>query len=144
MKIILLITACLAFLVLLNGADAVKPASFYGHDQVSAMLTKTTYYQRDPDLIVLGSHRDGPGQVEVHDKETDVMYIVDGSANMILGGTMIGGKRSAPDQWLGDKIEGGESHAVSKGDVLVIRAGVPHWFNEVPKSISYFVVKTVK
>ncbi len=31
-----------------------------------------------------------------------------------------------------------------KGDVVVIPAGTPHWFKEVPKSVSYFVTKVLK
>ena len=29
-------------------------------------------------------------------------------------------------------------------DVMVIPAGVPHWFKEVPKEINYYVVKVIK
>ena len=97
-----------------------------------------------PDLIVQGSHRDKPGQVEVHDKETDVLYILEGEATFVFGGTMVGGKTTRPDQWLGTDITGGETHHVGKGDVFVIPAGLPHWFKEVPKSVSYFVVKVIK
>ena len=57
---------------------------------------------------------------------------------------MIGGKNTKTGQWLGTDIQGGESRHLSKGDVIVIPAGVPHWFKEVPKSVSYFVVKVIK
>jgi len=40
--------------------------------------------------------------------------------------------------------EGGETHHLSKGDVIVVPAGTPHWFKEVPESISYYVVKVLK
>ncbi len=115
-------------MVLLNGADAPAPVAFYGHAQVAAALAKTTTFHNDPDLIVLGAHRDGPGVVEVHDHETDIVYVMDGSATMVTGGKMIGGKVTSPGQWQGTNIEGGESHPLTKGDVFVIRAGVPHWF----------------
>src|SRR5262245_15735443 len=97
-----------------------------------------------PDLLVQGSHRDKAGQVEVHDKETDVLYILEGEATFVFGGTMVGGKLTRPEQWLGTDITGGETHRVAKGDVFVIPAGIPHWFKEVPKSVSYFVVKVIK
>ena len=57
---------------------------------------------------------------------------------------MIGGKNTKAGQWLGTDIQGGESRHLSKGDVIVIPAGMPHWFKEVPKSVSYFVVKVIK
>ncbi len=91
-----------------------------------------------------GSHRDVAGQVEVHDKETDVLYIVDGAATFVTGGKMVGGKVSRPGQWLGTDITGGETRQLTKGDVIVIPAGTPHWFKQVSPNISYFVVKGVK
>ena len=113
-------------------------------EKVAAALAKGGPLVTRPDLLVQGSHREAAGQVEVHDKETDVLYIIDGEATFAYGGTMAGGKVSRPGQWLGSGITGGETHHLVKGDVFVVPAGVPHWFKEVPKSISYFVVKVVK
>ena len=112
--------------------------------RVAEALAKGGTLVTRPDLIVQGSHRDKPGQVEVHDKETDVLHILEGEATFVYGGTMIGGKTTRPDQWLGTDITGGETHHIVKGDVFVIPAGVPHWFKAVPSSISYFVVKVIK
>jgi mannose-6-phosphate isomerase-like protein (cupin superfamily) len=98
-----------------------------------------------PDYRVQCSNRTGPGVVEVHLNETDVMYFIDGSATLVTGGKTVDGKSEKdPLQIRGTSIEGGESRQVSKGDVVVVPAGVPHWFKEVPKSVSYFVVKTIK
>lgn len=111
---------------------------------VAAALAKGGSLVTRPDLLVSGSHRDKGGQVEVHDKETDVLYIVEGGATFVVGGKMVGGKSPRPDQWLGTDITGGDTRQLVKGDVIVVPAGVPHWFKEVPKSVSYFVVKVVK
>jgi mannose-6-phosphate isomerase-like protein (cupin superfamily) len=111
---------------------------------VAEALAKGGTLVTRPDLLVQGSHRDKAGQVEVHDKETDVLYILEGEATFVFGGRMVGGKTTRPDQWLGTDITGGETHRVVKGDVFVIPAGIPHWFKEVPRSISYFVVKVIK
>ena len=113
-------------------------------DKVAAALAKGGSLVTAPDLLVSGSHREAAGQVEVHDKETDVLYILDGEATFVTGGQMVGGKVSRPGQWLGSDITGGQTHHIAKGDVFVVPAGVPHWFKEVPKSISYFVVKVLK
>jgi mannose-6-phosphate isomerase-like protein (cupin superfamily) len=87
--------------------------------------------------------RDGAGGVEVHGRDTDVFYILEGSAVLITGGTVQDGKTTAPNEIRGTAITGGESHKVSKGDVIVIPRGVPHWFKEVPQvPLLYFVVKT--
>jgi mannose-6-phosphate isomerase-like protein (cupin superfamily) len=113
-------------------------------EKVAAALAKGGTLVTRPDLLVQGSHREAAGQVEVHDKETDVLYILDGEATFAYGGRMVGGKVTQPGQWLGSDIAGGETHHLGKGDVFVVPAGVPHWFKEVPKSVSYFVVKVIK
>src|SRR5882762_6049689 len=113
-------------------------------EKVAAALAKGGPLVTRPDLLVSGGHREVRGQVEVHDKETDVLYIVDGDATFVFGGQMLGGKVTGPGQWLGTDITGGETHKIGKNDVFVIPAGVPHWFKDVPKSVSYFVVKVLK
>ena len=98
--------------------------TYVDHDKVAAALAKTTTLVTAPDLLVSGSHRDKAGQVEVHDKETDVIYVTDGSATFVTGGTMIGGKVTKPGQHAGTDIKGGETHHMSKGDVIVVPAGL--------------------
>jgi mannose-6-phosphate isomerase-like protein (cupin superfamily) len=134
-----------AAMALVLAAAANQPSvTFVDHQKVAASLAKGGDLVKAPDLIVLGAHRNGAGQVEVHDRETDVMYVVDGEATIVTGGTMIGGKVTAPGQWRGKEIQGGTAQRLAKGDVMVIPAGIPHWFKEVPQSISYYVVKVIK
>lgn len=120
-----------------------KPV-YVDHDKVAAALAKGGPIVTASDVLVSGSHRDKPGQVEVHDKEMDVIYVVDGTATFVSGGKIVGGKSSRPDQWLGTDITGGTTQKLVKGDVIVVPAGTPHWFKEVPGPISYYVVKVVK
>jgi quercetin dioxygenase-like cupin family protein len=129
--------------VLLSGAGS-PAVTYVGHDKVAAALAKGGSLVTASDLLVSGSHRDKAGQSEVHEKETDVFYIVDGAATFVTGGKMVGGKLTKPGQYLGSGIEGGQTHQLKKGDVLVIPANTPHWFKEVPQSVSYFVVKVLK
>ena len=89
------------------------------------------------------SRRDGPGIAEVHDWETDVVYVLEGSATVVTGGTVVEPKITEPGQVRGPVIRGGESRRVGKGDVLVIPAGVPHWFKDVQGPLTYFVVKPI-
>ena len=136
------------FFCLLAGAlllNAAGPAvTFVGHDKVAEALAKNGDLAKSADYTVLGAHRNGAGQVEVHDKETDIFYVVDGSATFVTGGTMVGGKVTGPGQSRGTDIKGGQTRQLAKGDVIVIPAGIPHWFKEVPHSISYYVVKVIK
>jgi len=95
------------------------------------------------DHIVIMSRRDGGGESEVHAGETDVFYVLEGSATFVTGGTVTGGKTTGPGQIRGTGISGGTSRTLSKGDVIVIPKGTPHWFKEVPEKVVYFVVKSI-
>jgi quercetin dioxygenase-like cupin family protein len=90
---------------------------------------------------VMGLRRHGPGEVEVHDADTDIFYVVEGHATFVTGGTLTGGKHTAADEIRGGTLAGGETRHLTQGDVIVIPKGVPHWFKDVPDSIEYFVVK---
>jgi mannose-6-phosphate isomerase-like protein (cupin superfamily) len=125
-------------------AGGASGVTYINHEKVAAALSKGGALVSAPDLLVSGSHREKPGQVEVHEKETDVMYVVEGAATLETGGTVVGGKTTRPGQLLGSGITGGQTHRLTAGDVIVIPAGTPHWFKEVPKSISYYVVKVLK
>jgi mannose-6-phosphate isomerase-like protein (cupin superfamily) len=87
--------------------------------------------------------RDAPGGAEVHNRDTDIFYILEGQAVLVTGGKVEGGKTTAPNEIRGTGITGGDSQTVKKGDVVVIPRGLPHWFKEVPQvPLLYFVVKT--
>ena len=140
-----LVVASLLTIGVLAGAQSDSSAGIHVDPaKVAAALAKGGSLVTRPDLLVSGSHREAAGQVEVHDKETDVLYVTDGEATFVFGGKMVGGKVTRPGQWLGSDITGGQTNHLVKGDVFVIPAGVPHWFKEVPKSVSYFVVKVLK
>ena len=141
MKLLLALTVILAAAVVFAAEDGVV---YVGHDKVDAALAKGGTVVTASNLLVQGSHRDKAGQVEVHEKETDVIHVIDGTATFVTGGKMVGGKSSRPGQWLGTNIEGGETHHLAKGDVVVVPAGTPHWFKEVPTTVSYYVVKVLK
>lgn len=143
MRISLTVAALITISVVLT-AQTGSGVVYVPSDKVAAALAAGGPLVTQSDLLVSGSHRNAAGQVEVHDKQTDVLYIVDGEATFVTGGKMVDGKVTAPGQWLGANITGGQTQHISKGDVLVIPAGVPHWFKEVPKSVSYYVVKVLK
>ena len=122
-----------------SGVVHVDPA------KVAAAIAKGGQLVERPDLLVSGSHREKGGQVEVHDKETDVLYIIEGDATFVTGGKMVGGKNTRPGQWLGTDITGGETRHLVKGEVVVVPAGVPHWFKELgTPTISYLTVKVLR
>jgi len=137
----LLILAAAFLATTVGGAAGV---TYVDHDKVAAAIGKGGSLVTAPDLTVTGSHRDKPGQVEVHDKETDVIYMIEGDATFVTGGTAVGLTKTKAGQSVGSEIKDGEAHHLSKGDVIVVPAGIPHWFKEVRPSVSYYVVKVIK
>ena len=78
------------------------------------------------DHSVMVVHREADGQVEVHAEKHDVIIVRDGSGTLVTGGSVIGGKQSAPDEIRGERIENGNSARLHTGDVIYIPAKVPH------------------
>jgi quercetin dioxygenase-like cupin family protein len=132
--------------VLAAGAKA--EVVYADHDKVAATLKKAGPLADGPNLRVSGGYRTGPyapadyrPDVEIHAKEADLFYVIEGTATQVLGGTVIGGKETAPGQIRGSKIEGGTTYRLSKGDVMWVPAGLPHWFPDIPEPLSYLLVK---
>src|SRR5215467_1119390 len=101
--------------------------------------------ERLPDMeghTVLMIHREGTGQAEIHDNAADFVYVISGEADVVVGGTMVGGKTTGPGEIRGASINGGETKKATAGDILHIQPKAPHWFKIDPgKQITYLVVK---
>ncbi len=84
--------------------------------------------------------REGDGAAETHLTQVDVMTVVSGEGTLIIGGKMVDGKPTAPNEIRGKSIEGGLRKPMAAGDVFHIPAGMPHQML-VPKSLIIQVVK---
>src|SRR5579864_7015978 len=76
------------------------------HDKAAAVMAKGGPIVSDPGLLVLANRRKA-GAVEYHEHTNHIFIVVDGEATFITGGTMVGGKRTKPDQMAAESIEGG-------------------------------------
>ncbi len=63
---------------------------------------------------------------EVHDASDDVFYAIEGSAQLILGGKLDNPREATPGEWKSDKIIGGKTFIIKKGDLIVVPRGTPH------------------
>ena len=122
---------------------AASPVTRFEAASVAAAFARGVPLLEVDGYKVHASRREAPGIAEVHDWETDVMYVLEGSATIVTGGTVVDPKVVEPGQVRGPVIQGGESRRIGKGDVLVIPAGTPHWFKDVEGPMTYFVVKPV-
>ena len=91
--------------------------------------------------MVHASHRDAPGIAEIHTRDTDIIYVLEGTATFVTGGTAVDPKPIAPEEVRGNEIRGGKTYKLTKGDIIIVPNGVAHWFREVSKPFNYYVVK---
>jgi len=122
--------------------SGLPPISFFPKETVKAGFAKgSVLFDNSDKYMVHTSRREAPGMAEIHTKDADIVYVLDGTATLITGGTPIGVKPIGNDELRGEKIEGGEVRQLAKGDVIIVPAGVPHWFKEVTNPFLYYVVK---
>jgi mannose-6-phosphate isomerase-like protein (cupin superfamily) len=114
---------------------------YIGHDEVMAAFAKGKPMIEVGDFKVHASRREGPGLVEVHTRDTDIAYVLQGSATLVTGGTAVGLKEIGNEEFRGSAIQGGDTRQLNPGDVVVIPNGTPHWFKEVKAPFLYYVVK---
>jgi mannose-6-phosphate isomerase-like protein (cupin superfamily) len=112
--------------------------------KAAEMIAKTGLMKRTDEYMVTGAHRGAPGQVEVHEKTTDILFVQAGEATYVTGGKMIEGKQTKAGEWLGKSIEGGTEHHLKKGDVIIVPPGTPHWFKAVSPECNTFMVRVNK
>src|SRR5437870_1576856 len=116
-------------------------ATFIDPKNVSAAFAKGMPLLETAGYKVHASRRVEAGQAEIHTLDTDVIYVVDGSATLVTGGKAMDTKEIAPNEIRGTKIEGGQEHQITKGEVIIIPNGVPHQFTAVTGELHYFVCK---
>jgi glc operon protein GlcG len=125
-----------------NALSAKAAVTFFEKEKVAAAFEKgAVLFDASNKYMVHASHRDKAGMVELHEQDADIIYVLDGSAVLVTGGEIVGGKTIAPGEIRGTDVKGGETRTIGKGDVIIVPAGTPHWFKEVPGPLNYYVVK---
>jgi mannose-6-phosphate isomerase-like protein (cupin superfamily) len=91
------------------------------------------------------------GAVAEHDLVSEVYHVMDGSATLVLGSDITGLKRRPADDRAvrllngpggnGASITNGATYELKPGDVVIIPAGVGHWFTKIDDHISYLMVR---
>jgi uncharacterized protein GlcG (DUF336 family) len=116
--------------------------SYFPKQQVSEAFAKgAVLFNGSDKYMVHTSRRETAGVAEVHTKDADIIYVQDGSATFVTGGTVVEPKPTDPNEIRGKEITGGDTRTIAKGDVIIVPAGTPHWFKEVPAPMTYYVVK---
>jgi mannose-6-phosphate isomerase-like protein (cupin superfamily) len=86
--------------------------------------------------------RNGSGDAELHVKQADLLLIRSGSGTVLIGGEMIEGKSTGPDEIRGKLVTGGTRYPVVAGDTLYVPANTVHQFVMEPgQSFTAMVIK---
>jgi uncharacterized protein GlcG (DUF336 family) len=124
-------------------AASTQPVRYFDRATVDAAFAKgaVLFDGSGANYMVHASRREKPGQAEIHTMDTDVIYVLDGSASFVTGGRIDDAREVEPHELRGGAIAGGETRRLAKGDVVIVPAGMPHQFEAVPAPITYYVVK---
>lgn len=71
-------------------------------------------------------YRPGTSPAAVHEKDAEVMVVLEGSGTIVTGGKLVDEKRTNPANLNGTSIADGKSQAVAKGDLLIVPENTPH------------------
>lgn len=69
-----------------------------------------------------------PGRPAVHPTDAEYAIVLEGSGTLVSGGAMTDSKPKNANLIEGGQIEGGATRTLGPGDVILIPAGIPHWF----------------
>lgn len=69
-----------------------------------------------------------PGRPAVHPDQAEYAIVLEGAGTLLSGGVMADPKVSNPTLVEGSRIDGGVTRPLAPGDVILVPAGVPHWF----------------
>jgi len=119
------------------------PVLFFDNTQVSASFSKGAVLLNgeNRNYMVHTSRRDKPGLAEVHTLDTDIIYVMEGTATFVTGGSVVEAKEIAPNEIRGSRLEGGDTRQLSRGDVIIVPNNTPHWFKEVNGAFLYYTIK---
>ena len=89
--------------------------------------------------------------VAEHDLVSEVYHVISGSATLMTGWDITDMQRRPPDDRAvkmlngpgnnGKSIRNPQTHQLKAGDVIVIPAGVGHWFTKIDDHIEYLMIR---
>jgi mannose-6-phosphate isomerase-like protein (cupin superfamily) len=144
-------------------------ASYIGNDEIQAYLNRAPARTADSvadqqvravdvgktnvDIGVVyrsGTQSEGSAVAE-HDRVSEVYHVLDGSATLVTGADIVDWKRRPADNEAvkllngpggnGASIRNGATYQLKAGDVIVIPAGVGHWFTKIDDHIRYLMIR---
>src|ERR1700693_3493378 len=121
-------------------ADAAMMKTFTSAADVQGLLSKAKAERKEGQVMAAEhilslapyvpnlEYRPVEGAVAVHEKEAELVYVIDGSGTLTTGGKVVGEKRTNEANLSGTSIDGGSAQTINKGDFAIIPEGTPHQF----------------
>ncbi len=78
---------------------------------------------------------------EVHDGSDDIYYVLDGTATLVLGGSLVDAREISPGEWRAKTATDGQTYTIKKGDLVFVPRGTPHQRTVTGKGFSMILVK---
>jgi mannose-6-phosphate isomerase-like protein (cupin superfamily) len=132
-------------------SKAIRPVVVLSAQSVADVEKKLAAENKVEDLIggegmqlrVAIQHEKGKSDAaaELHDASDDVYYITEGSATLVLGGTLEAPREVEPGEWRSARIVGGKTYEVAKGDLIIVPRGTPHQRNTGGKDFTMILIK---
>ena len=135
------VAGCLLIQTGIRGADRTPDVTVIPAASVTAAFERGQPMLETDAYKIHASRREAPGVAEIHTRDTDILYVLQGTATIVTGGRAIEVKPTATDEQRGTRIDGGEVRQLRQGDVMVIPNGVPHQFTQTTNPFLYYVVK---
>ncbi len=135
-------TSLFAALVLATSASAQQPAptprTFMNNKEIMGLIEKAKADRKgdvplvaEPILALAPyraqlEYRPGISPAAVHEKDAELMVVLEGTGDIVTGGKLVNEKRTNANNLSGSSIADGNSQAVVKGDMLIVPANTPH------------------
>ena len=111
------------------------------HGAVKDGLATETIGNWGNHLLLKTRRESSSGRAELHEKQADLIIVQSGQATIIVGGKIINGQTTAPNEIRGTSIEGGERQALKAGDVVHVPVKTPHQVIDTSQAFDYIVLK---
>lgn len=142
-KITCLLLTALAALALRSDAQSPEPEpkTFCSAAEMQTLIAQAKAERKDGQAMVIKralqlapyhaslEYRASVGKAATHEKEAELMYVVEGSGTIVTGGSLVQSVRTDTTNLSGTSIEGGNPRNLKKGDVILIPENTPHWIS---------------
>src|SRR5258706_10511015 len=111
------------------------------HSAIKDGLATETIGNWGNHLLLKTRRESSSGRAELHEKQADLIIVQSGQATIIVGGKIVNGQTTAPNEIRGTSIEGGERQAIKAGDIVHVPGRTPHHGSDTSQAFDYIVLK---